>query len=119
MDFSPPTNYRLQPIVVDFVTRRHTRKFENLMENKNVAIVVGTVPAATTVQINGVAELMGAEGEEFLKKLTENPDLKEFYYGPFLGISGIDFAVFKVKINWLRYLYLDTETMREEYYQII
>ena len=89
------------------------------MENKNVAIVVGTVPAATTAQINGVAELMGAEGEEFLKKLTENPGLKEFYYGPFLGISGIDFAVFKVKINWLRYLYLDTETMREEYYQII
>ena len=89
------------------------------MENKNVAVVVGTVPAATTVQFNGVAELMGAEGEDFLKKLAEHTSLKEFYYGPFLGIAGIDFAVFKVKINWLRYLYLDTETMKEEYYQII
>lgn len=104
-----------------FITRRQTRKFKNLQINKNIAIVVGTELEPGTIQIQGEAQLLKEnEAEKFIKEMTKNKkDLLDLYSGPFLSISGIDFAIFKVKINWMRYLKLDLEEMKEEYHQII
>lgn len=104
-----------------FITRRQTRKFKNLQKNKGVAIVVGTELEPGTIQMQGEAQLLeGNETEKFFGEMSKNKkDLLNLYSGPFLSISGIDFAIFKVKINWMRYLRLDLEEMKEEYYQII
>ncbi len=82
-------------------------------------MVIGTELAPGTVQLNGEAEWLKGEGLPYLDKITIDPDLKNLYYGPFLKLEGKDFAVFKVKPNWLRYLRLDLVTEKEDYYQII
>ena len=102
-----------------FITRRSTRKFNNLQANKNVAFVVGTELAPGTVQANGIAEFLPDEGLDFVDKIGMGTEMHDLYYGPFLQLAGKDFAVFKVKINWLRYLHLDLATGKENYYQII
>ncbi len=103
-----------------FVTRRNTRKFENLQSNSNVAIVVGTELLPVTVQIGGTAELVsGGEGELLMAEIIKRPQIQSLYFGPFLQLKGIDFAAFKVKINWLRWLSVDPETGKEDYSQII
>ncbi len=103
-----------------FVTRRNTRKFENLQSNSNVAIVVGTELLPVTVQIEGTAELVsGEDGELLMAEIIKRPQIQSLYFGPFLELKGIDFAAFKVKINWLRWLSVDPETGREDYSQII
>ncbi len=104
-----------------FITRRQTRKFKNLQINKSVAIVVGTELEPGTIQMQGEAQLLeGNEAENFFKEISENKkDLLKLYYGPYLLVPGLDFAIFKVKINWMRHLRLDLEKMIEEYHQII
>lgn len=102
-----------------FLTHQSTRKFRNLKDNKNIGIVVGTELAPGTIQIQGEAQWLENEGLDFVEKMSVDKELKELYYGPFLALEGKDFAVFKVKINWMRYLHLDLATNKENYYQII
>ncbi len=102
-----------------FVTRGNTRKKANLENNKNVALVIGTELAPFTVQAEGTAELLaGPSFDEFMNKFKAREDLQALYFGPFLKMSGIDFAIFKVNINWLRYMEFNAETGEESYYQI-
>lgn len=113
-----------------FVTRHNTRKFRNLQSNKNVAIVVGVELKPVTVQIEGTAELVSDEkGKSLLMaEIIKRPQIKSLYFGPFLELDKDpvfkldkdgDFAGYKVKINWLRWLSIDPETGREEYLQVI
>lgn len=103
-----------------FITRGQTRKTENLKTNKNVAVVIGTEPAPFTIQAEGEAQfLLSTESEEFMNKVKGREDLQALYFGPFLKMPGTDFAIFKIKTNWLRYMEIDPETGEEVYYQII
>lgn len=47
-----------------FLTATHTRKYENLLDNQNAAIVVGFGPSYTTIQGQGVAQLLEKSSEE-------------------------------------------------------
>lgn len=102
-----------------FATRTNTRKFKNLAANKNIALVVGTGPDPKTLQMNGVAEQItdGVVAAAF-KMLKENL-LKKSAFRPWFEIPGIDFAIFKVTVNWMRWFDLDTEDSKEVYHQII
>ena len=101
-----------------FATRKQTRKSANLENNGKVGIAVGGDHAPATVQMQGVAQSSPEYLGEFVKKLEERSDLKDFYSGAFLKIAGLDFQIFKVKINWMRYMRLHSETGQEEYSQI-
>jgi len=106
-----------------FVTRRQTRKFKNLSENPNVAIVVGTELAPRTLQIEGEAvEIDESHGD--LTKLARRPGMSDIYAGaisgdPFADIKGMDFAVFKVIPNWIRWMDLDEKKKKEIYRQVV
>lgn len=103
-----------------FVTRKQTRKFKNIQNNPKVGIVVGAELAPATIQIQGKAELLeNSEVEKVVKGMLGKFDFIETYLGPFISIPGMDFAVFRVKINWMRYLYFDFKKMSENYCQII
>ncbi len=107
---------------VFFMTRKHTRKFANLTANEKVAIVVGLGDGPGTVQMEGEAHLIeaGEDGlDAFFEHIKENAKLKELYYGPFLELPGADLAVFRVRLSWMRYLHLNTDTQMEEYYRIV
>ena len=109
-----------------FITRRHTRKFKNLQLNPHIAIVVGTTLMPHTIQMEGVAELLKEKEEllDFQRRIQLRPELHNLYLGAFSGsvfpkIRGLDFAVFRVKIKWLRWMDLDEETLDEKYHQIL
>lgn len=105
-----------------FITRRSTRKFKNLEKNKSIAVVFGVELVPFTVQGEGEAELLeGKLHEEFLGYFVKRPELQDLYFdfGPFLSLPGLDFAVFKVNMNWLRCLKIDPKTGKEEYCQLI
>ncbi len=110
--------YLADGLDVYFVTRRHTRKFDNLVKNARVAGVVGAVPAPKTVQFEGDAKLLEND-QEFLTKLKARADVEKLYFGPFLQLAGTDFAVFKLRIDWMRMLHWDPEKDIEDYHQII
>ena len=109
-----------------FVTRRHTRKFQNLEKNKNIAFVVGTTTGTQTIQMNGEARKLEEKDEiqNFIMMINQNPEIKNLYtldcsLSPFFKIEGTDFELFKVKINWLRWMHLEENSNKEIYTQII
>lgn len=103
-----------------FITRNDSRKTQNLATNKNVSIVIGTELSPSTLQMSGVAKALSAEGQkEFIERLAENTDLAALYYGPFLNIMGINFTLYKVTMNWVRWLTLELSRIKEVYYQIL
>lgn len=104
-----------------FITRRQTRKYKNLMTNRKVALVVGMGDGPGTIQAEGEAQLMeDGEGiEKFFGNMKKHEGLAEAYYGPFLMLPGLDLAVFCVRVSWMRYLHLNTDTQTEEYYRVV
>lgn len=113
-----------------FVTRRHTRKFENLMFNKAVAVVVGTEFQPTTVQIDGDAELVEsatgiADLTQFMKRMVTHPTAALMYAGaffprnPFTRLEGDNYAVFKITPRWVRWMHREPDKKEITYRQII
>lgn len=103
-----------------FVTRRYTRKFHNLMSDPSVSVVVGTGFDPLTVQLEGEAELVESQdGLQNMAELTErlhaHPTLAMIYSGafvprnPFPQQEGDDFAVFRVRPSWVRFMRYDQE----------
>ena len=83
-----------------FATRRTTRKYKNLEQNNAIAMVMGTGPAAISVQLHGTTEIIEGEARE---KTMERFLMKhESYYRIFLKMPGYDFAVFKITPTWIR-----------------
>ncbi|MDP3953509.1 MAG: pyridoxamine 5'-phosphate oxidase family protein [bacterium] len=102
-----------------FVTRRQTRKFKNLKKNPEVAFVIGLGSESSTMQGKGRVELLEEKDVEFMKELEKHPNLVSAYLGPFLELVGLDFAVFRIKPDWLRLLSWDPTKRVESYHQIL
>ena len=113
-----------------FVTRRHTRKFQNLQFNKEVAFVIGTEFKSSTLQLQGQAELIeSADGfkdlTQFVKRMLTQPKLAAIYAGaflprnPFTKLEGENFAVIKVRPHWARWMRFDDTDQKPVYHQII
>lgn len=110
-----------------FMTHQHSRKFINLQSNNRIAMVVGSVFEPRTVQIEGEAEWLTTyeQMKVFLDQLIHHPNLDKLYHGgfvpknPFPNIPGIDFAMCKVKIDWLRSMDIDPKTEKIHYHQIL
>lgn len=84
---------------LDFVfgTSNKSRKYNNILNNKSVSIVVGFTEGKT-IQCEGIVELL--EGEELDKYkniyFTLRPSVKKYE-------TLLDQVYFKVKLIWLRY----------------
>jgi len=112
-----------------FVTRRHTRKFENLMSNKKVAFVVGTEFAPSTVQVEGEAELLDVGDQlkdmlELQKRLRTKPALARLLGGEFfprnpISKLGKNHALFKVRPTWIRWMRHDRAKSDITYHDIL
>lgn len=103
-------------LILYFLTRRHSRKFENLMHNPRIGFVIGFGPEANTVQLQGKSHRL-TENEEidrFFEYVEERPELKELYYGnnqvePWSEIKGVGYEAVRVEIDWARWMYRDEE----------
>ena len=111
-----------------FVTRRSSRKYEDLLRNKDVAVVIGTEFAPQSMQIQGQAEMVSAADavddlKALMARLGTRPSHQRIYAGAFFPknpFSLIDseagFAIFRVKPSWIRYMGFDKDR-NELFYQ--
>lgn len=102
-----------------FMTRKQTRKYKNIKRNGRIAVVVGMGDGQGTIQAEGEAEVLENGLEAFFAEVQRNKALKDLYYGPFLMLPGADLAVVRMRMDWMRYLHVNTDTQAEEYYRII
>jgi general stress protein 26 len=113
-----------------FVTRRSSRKFQAMLANPAVAVVVGTELEPDTLQIEGDATPVEAmdglhDLEGLHKRLASQPNLQMLYGGaffpknPFGKMSGDDFAVMQVKPTWARLMRRNAETEAIEFIQVL
>ncbi len=91
-----------------FITRRDSRKFDNLMRDPRVAMVIGTAMRPTTVQVDGRATLMdmcqGLKDLRGFSRMMETHGLQkkvyagEFYpSNPFQDTESETYALFRVR----------------------
>ncbi len=101
-------------LILYFLTRRHSRKFENMMHNPRIGFVVGFGPEANTVQMQGTTHRLTENDEidAFFAHVENRPELKELYYGhndiePWSEVKGVGYEAVRVKIDWARWLHRD------------
>lgn len=106
-----------------FIARTHSRKFKNLEQNQRVGILVGNDPQIPViVQMQGTAEQVHDEHYmvEYLKKEV---DLSDKSWEILFKTPGVDFVLFRVKVDWIRWLNLNLtaypETYMKDFEQII
>ncbi len=106
-----------------FITKKDSRKLQNILKNPNVAIVVGTSENPATAQMQGVAEIITDPDHFIVTYFSQSVNVAETKWWPLFKVRGSDFAFVKVKITWLRWLNLDLteypETYKDDFQQII
>lgn len=100
-----------------FVTRSQSRKNINLQSNSNIAIVVGTGENNISIQAEGMAEAVKDKARYFVEEVNKKENLSKLFYGPLMTFDGVDFVVYKVRIDWIKYMEVkDNNVHTEEYY---
>ncbi|MFA6050834.1 MAG: pyridoxamine 5'-phosphate oxidase family protein [Candidatus Paceibacterota bacterium] len=100
-----------------FTTKDNSGSCENIKNNWNVAVVVGTGPQHITVQARGIAEILEGEKREemiqkfmdmFARELVKVRPIEDVY-----KFKDRDKVVIKITPRELSYLNLDSSTHKE------
>lgn len=107
-----------------FITRKQSRKFQNILKNHIVSVVVGTDPQIlATAQMKGIATVIEHPNSFAISYLMKKIDLGEPRWWPLFKARGVDYVFVKIKVTWLRWLNLDLtgypETYHEDFEQVI
>lgn len=107
-----------------FVTKKESRKFQNITHNPRVSIVIGTDPSVpTTVQIQGRATVIPKPHHFIIAHLTKKINLTDVEWWPLLKAQKGEHEFIKVEIDWMRWLNLSTtgndETFADGFQQLI
>jgi len=113
-----------------FVTRRHTRKFNNIIAEPRVAMVVGTAFEPTTVQIDGEATLLdmatGIKNLRGFRKMMDKHSIQARIYdgafypkSPFKALDGEDYAIFRVVPKSVTLMNYDTKKKEITYTKVV
>src|SRR3989344_1355089 len=88
-----------------FVTRDASRKYKNIVENKNVAFAIATENPPQTLQIEGVASVESdtEEQKKLFQELVGLASLKNFapQISQQTGAGGLQFI--KISPRWIRF----------------
>ncbi len=92
-----------------FCTGEETKKFLNIKNNSNVAVVIGTGPEIKTIQGGGKAEWI-IEGEDgIMKRLGKNFDLQQSPFWPIVALGYKNIALMKINVEWMTFLHVFLE----------
>lgn len=98
-----------------FVTRKKSRKFANIIRNPRVSVVVGFDPEQpSTIQMQGNARISESNRITTLLKFSQALISREKWW-PLLKVAGLDFVLMEVKIDWARWMDLDSSTHDENF----
>src|SRR5689334_21461025 len=101
------------------ITKKDSRKVQNLHQSPRIAFVVGTSLLPNTVQIQGTAEIIEDANPDFGTLRQKMVDSKRLERDPIYDIYGNDYVILKIKIDWLRWLYFDNSTGKPVYTVLI
>jgi general stress protein 26 len=98
-----------------FATLKTSYKAKALEENKNMSISVWA-EKEILVQANGTVEQEtdGEKAEEIVEKLADAAAGLDEFWPPVLQIKGHEYAVYKVKFDWLHALDLTSTNLVEK-----
>lgn len=90
-----------------FITKSDTEKYRILKKNRNVAITITDFEAQQTIQAEGAASELTAEGgvmEETFKKLSGiKPHGKTNWLPPIVKLQAGVYVIFEIKVTKMRY----------------
>ena len=109
-----------------FMTKSFTRKYQNLLHNNQVALLVGTENIPTIAQIQGTAEKI-VNKEEFALHFKELKDIlsSNEFVGPLFEIvknaegEQNEIYLFKIIPSWIRWLDLREGVDHNDFIQIL
>jgi|SRR6185437_1828568 len=105
-----------------FLTKKFARKFENLQNDHNVALVIGIDNEPATAQIEGIASQIINEKELDLRlgQLQEKFFNNDFVAPLFqLSSDKNDLILYKITPKWIRWLDLRGESKTGDFVQIL
>jgi len=90
-----------------FITKSDTEKYRLLQDNGNVAITITDFESQETIQAEGIAEEVMAEGgvlEEVFKKLSSmKPPGNSKWLPPIVKLHAGEFVIFQIEVRKMRY----------------
>ena len=92
-----------------FCTGEETKKFLNIKDNSNVALVVGTGPEIKTIQGGGKAEWIIEGDDAIMKRLGKNFDLQQSPFWPIVALQHKSIALMKINVEWMTFLHVFLE----------
>lgn len=105
-----------------FMTKKFARKFENLQNDHNVALVIGIDNEPATAQIEGIASQITDE-KEFSVRLNQLQEkfFENDYVAPLFQLSSDknEIILYKITPNWIRWLDLRGDNQDGEFVQIL
>lgn len=92
-----------------FCTGEETKKFLNIKDNSNIALVIGTGPEIKTIQGGGKAEWIIEGQDEIMKRLGKNFDLQQSPFWPVGAMPHKGIALMKINVEWMTFLHVFLE----------
>ena len=105
-----------------FVTKTETKKYMNIRENENIALVFTKLSEMKTVQMSGVVRPVGDHKAqmEMLETISEETHHRySFSESPVEQIRDGQLVVVRVELEWMRYADFDGITGEPEHFQNI
>jgi general stress protein 26 len=104
------------------MTKQFTRKYKNIQQNQQVALVIGTDNEPATVQVQGKAEEI-SDSQEFDKRLESIKQrfFQNEYVAPLFQLQSEknEVVLFKIVPSWIRWLDLRGENTNGEFIQLL
>lgn len=105
-----------------FMTKKFTRKYENLEKNPEVALVIGTENEPATVQLQGRAEkILDPKEFDMRMNLLRKRFFKNDYVAPLFQLAPEknDMVLYRITPSWIRWLDLRDENVSGNFVQIL
>ena len=105
-----------------FMTKKFTNKVKSLVNNQEVALVIGYDNEPVTVQFHGIAEQI-TDREEYARRFKEleKKIFRNEYVAPLFQLSeeNKELLIYKITPIWLRWLDLRDDKQDGDFVQII
>lgn len=101
------------------LTRKDSRKVQNITQNNHVAFVVGMPQIPHTAQIQADAQIVDVDNGEYETTFAKLKESKILERDPIFDVFGGNYVILKLQITWLRWLFFEKGSGKEVYTVLI
>lgn len=124
-----PSNQPMSAIIYYFVDDNFTfyfmskrsRKTDNIKNNNEVSLVIGNEDLPVTVQIQGKAEKIDSNTDEYTEKKNQltNVLMQSKFIPPIMKLDGAEIKIYKIIPTWMRWLDQRDPNGNSDFVQVI